>query len=141
MKLPKLDAGKVIHKTAATGPDFLPKSIDEVIHKVIEINRWKIGENNLIDHSWFPNKLVESEIIHAINGGFEKYPSWKLFDQSQYWASSTDNSRGELYKTRTLTKVKINKKETITGKLKMNELDDDLWSENPNLSLFYLYEY
>ena len=34
-------------------------------------------------------------INQAIKGGLEKYPRSKLFDQSQYCASSTERLRGE----------------------------------------------
>jgi len=42
-----------------------------------------------------PKTDVEIEINQAIKGGLEKYPKSNLFDQSQYCASSTDNSNGE----------------------------------------------
>ena len=38
--------------------------------------------------------MVEA-INQAIKGGLEKYPKSKLFDQSQYCASSTERLSGE----------------------------------------------
>ena len=69
-----------------------------MLHNINDINKWIIGANILTDHSSLPKIDVEIEINQAIKGGFEKYPNSILFDQSQYCASSTDNSNGEMYK-------------------------------------------
>ena len=72
IKPPNEAAGVNIQIIAAIFPEFDPNVNLAVIHKTKEINRWIIGENNLTAHSSFPKAKVESEIIHAINGGFVK---------------------------------------------------------------------
>jgi len=79
----------------------------EQFQRINAIMKWSIGENILIPHSSFPIIDEEKEINQEINGGFEKYPKARLFDQSQYWASSTESSKGEIYKANTLMQVNI----------------------------------
>ena len=85
----------------------------QVFHNIIEIKKCIIGEKNLTPNSLLPKQYVENEINQAIKGGLEKYPNCKLLDQSQYWASSTDNSNGEWFKINSLKIVKDNKIKTI----------------------------
>ena len=108
-----------------------PKKTSEVvIHKIIEITKWIIGEKSLIAHSSFPNNFVDNPIVHAMNGGFVKYPKSRFWDQCQYWASSTDNSMVETNKVYILIKViKINVTRT-TGVLSFKELSFVLLSDS-----------
>ena len=69
---PNEAAGVNIHIIAAIFPEFDPNINLAVVHKISEIHRCITGENNLTAHSSFPNTKVESEIIHAINGGLVK---------------------------------------------------------------------
>tara|TARA_B100000900_G_scaffold378539_1_gene362774 strand:+ start:549 stop:932 length:384 start_codon:yes stop_codon:yes gene_type:complete len=65
-------AGVNIQIRAAIFPGFDPNVNFAVAHKIQEINRCIIGENNLTAHSAFPKRKVENEIIHAIKGGLVK---------------------------------------------------------------------
>ena len=116
IKLPRLEAGKVIQIKAVKLPDFPPNNKLEQFHKVKAIIKWIIGENNLTPHSSLPMIVEDKEINQAINGGFEKYPKARLFDQSQYCASSTESSNGEIKRANILKQVRIiNKSNIIIG--------------------------
>ena len=64
-----------------------------------------IGARILMENSETPKTRLEKEINQAINGGLEKYPQLKWLLQSQYCASSADNSKGEFIIARHLAKT------------------------------------
>ena len=97
----------------------------EISHIIIEIARCKIGEDNLIDHSDIPKKYDVNAINQEIKGGFEKYPNSRLFDQSQYWASSTVRPKGEF-------KIDI----ILTNKI-ANNIKKVFWVFNSKIFLFF----
>ena len=54
-----------------------------------------------------------ADINQAIRGGLEKYPRSKLFDQSQYCASSTERLSGEFKRDITLIINIANKNKNV----------------------------
>ena len=72
IKLPSEAAGVNIQIKAVILPVLELKAICPHFHKIIEVRKWKIGEQSLTAHSALPNMLVEKAIDQDIRGGFVK---------------------------------------------------------------------
>ena len=84
---------------------------------------WNIGARNLMENTETPKTWLEKEINQAISGGLEKYPQLKWLLQSQYCASSADNSKGDFIIAKHLAKTV---KTTKTVKI-FNNLLSGIW--------------